>query len=125
MRRLLISMATLAMTRRDGELADPDARRSLRGTSRPLDLLHRRITGDRHLRDPRRVERGPGLRAGRTGPLDCRRPHPPRERESRAVDAWTARRADVAGSRAQLDRDYGGRRWGGRPAGATTTRVRQ
>src|SRR2546426_5351971 len=111
--------------RRDGELADPDARRSVRGTARPLDLFHRRIPGDRHLRDDRWVARRPGLAAGWARPHHRRRPRPPLELEYGALDAGLARTGDVARSRGQLDGIHGGQRRVVRLAGSTAARVPQ
>src|SRR3989442_9995930 len=111
--------------RRDGELADANAARSLRGASRPLDLLHRHIPGDRSLRHDQRLERRRSIPGGGAGSHDNRRPRPPPELESRAFDPWPSRTVDVARSRQELDGVQGRRDWLGRPTSSTPPRVRE
>src|SRR3989475_4305207 len=111
--------------RRDGELADANAARSLRGASRPLDLLHRHIPGDRSLRHDQRLERRRSIPGGGAGPHDNRRPRPPPGLESRAFNSWPSRTVDVARSRPELDGVQGRRDWLGRPTSSTPTRVRE
>ena len=86
---------------------DENAARGLRRTSGPLDLLHRRSSGDRRIRDHRGVERRAGLTARRAGPHDDRWPCPPHELEYRALDASASRGASLARPQSQLDGDYG------------------
>src|SRR5438309_5039038 len=111
--------------RRDGEFADANAARSLRGASRPLDLLHRHIPGDRRLGEDQRLERRRSIPGGGAGPHDNRRPRPPPGLESRAFNSWPSRTVDVARSRPELDGVQGRRDWLGRPTSSTPTRVRE
>src|SRR3989454_2920643 len=111
--------------RRDGESADANAARSLCGASRPLDLLHRHIAGNRRLRDDRRVERRRSFPGGGAGPHDNRRPRPPPELKPHAFDPRPSRTVDVARSRPELDGGQGRRDWLGRPTSSTPPRVRE